>query len=61
MSYVVRDSFIHLPGLVGIRLKHNAQARLVVDRAARVVRLALLQALGEHQRAGNRVEHCLRR
>lgn len=42
---------------VSVRREQNAQARLVVDGAARVVRLALLQTVGQHESAGNGVEH----
>lgn len=44
---------------VGIWREKYAQSCLVVDCAARVVRLALLQTVGQHKSAGNGVEHHL--
>lgn len=47
--------------LVGVRAEEYAQARLVVDCATGVVGLALLEAVGQHQSAGDVVENVRRR
>lgn len=41
---------------VGVRREHDAQTGLVVDRIARVVIVASLQTVGQHQRAGYAVQ-----
>lgn len=41
--------------------EHDAQTGLVVDRVARVVRVAGLQAVGQHQRAGYAVQQVVGR
>lgn len=41
---------------VGVWREHHAQTGLVVDRVARVVAVARLQAVSQHQRAGYAVE-----
>jgi len=46
---------------VGVRREHHTQTGLVVDRFACVVRVACLQAVGQHQRAGYAVQQVIGR